>query len=223
VSWAPLHEVRGARFSARGQLRAFVVPRARRVPCTRFRLRVTSTACPPDANSLQLSCVSLYTDAALPPSATSAELVDASPADAAVGVASALSVSASSSYSSGSASSPSPSGGGGGGGGGLGGPLLLPPKSVAVLDRLLSNIAGAPGDARFRRVRASKLPPELLSCPAAAALLFTTGFRPLLLRDTPAAARGDEFLVHADGEEHERAVVAALGELRRRVPQQAME
>eukprot|EP00955_Chlamydomonas_euryale_P092479 364709-Chlamydomonas_euryale.AAC.1 len=88
--WVALDERRGVVFSGRGQLRAFVVPRARRLEVSRVRLRVTATASPRDANSLQLSSLNLYGDGAMPASLTAAEPKDASAEEAAAGFARAV-------------------------------------------------------------------------------------------------------------------------------------
>lgn len=50
----------GVAFSGRFALLTFWLPPSARMPCTRWRLRITATHDPPAANSVQLACWNLY-------------------------------------------------------------------------------------------------------------------------------------------------------------------
>ena len=96
-------------------------------------------------------------------------------------------------------------------------------RLATTLLRMLSNIDASPDEAKFRRVRASKLPPGLLQCPPAVALLMACGFRPLLLRPEGGGAgtappEEEPFLVHACGETPLAMVRRAAAVLRELMP-----
>lgn len=91
--------------------------------------------------------------------------------------------------------------------------------ALPTLYKVLSNIAEHQDETKYRRVRASKLPPALLANPETLALLAVLGFRPVVY-PLDAAARGgeDAFLALAGGREAEAAVAQAAQALKPHVP-----
>ena len=233
AQWEALDEQSGVRFGSRLELRTFFVPPERWRACRSLRLRILATRDPAAANSVQLACLNHYDAAPL----TAGRLSHAMPGagvtpDAGAAAGNTLFLSAFVEEAARSVVATLA----GGGGTAAATTGTLPPAPSATPDdltsssstrlastllRLLSNIDASPDDAKFRRVRASKLPPGLLQCPQAVALLMACGFRPLLLRPEGGGAGGtpaeeEPFLVHACGEmplAMARRAVAVLREL----------
>lgn len=193
--WVAVDERAGERFAARNQLRSF--PAAAHVAARRWRLRVTRTAEPGAANSVQLACLNLY---GAPPGShppgpgASSQVRPLLPA-----ALEALSTAA-----EGSAGSEAGVAGASGRAG------ALSAGDRALLLRILSNMHRHPGDPQFLGIRAAKLG-GLLQPGAALLALLAAGFQPLLVPAAMAGQGGGGGGVAALGVQRLELVVRAEG------------
>ena len=237
AQWETLDEQSGVRFGSRLELRTFFVPPERWRACRSLRLRILATRDPAAANSVQLACLNLYDAAPLTASRQSPPVPAAGVAHTADGAGAAeADIFLSAFVEKAGRSVVAALAGGGGTVAAMTGTLPPAPSATpddlassssarlaSMLLRLLSNIDASPVDAKFRRVRASKLPIGLLQCPQAVALLMACGFRPLLLRPEGGGAgtappEEEPFLVHACGETPLAMVRRAAAVLRELMP-----
>ncbi|KAF5839392.1 hypothetical protein DUNSADRAFT_963 [Dunaliella salina] len=197
-AWQILDVQKDVAFTDRHQLRSFACAYPRTASSSgiqqqqqqalpywrRFRLRITSTADPAAANSVQLAAWDLF---GLPQPAP-LSLVPAQNSSS-LGAAGADGVEACQQAAHQVVQAKAA--------------CLLAPHQVELLRKVGANVAHHPEDPRYRRLRASKVL-TLASSPEAMALLLTTGFRPLVL-DEPALF----FVLEAGGHAVRRAASAA--------------
>ncbi|GAX78680.1 hypothetical protein CEUSTIGMA_g6118.t1 [Chlamydomonas eustigma] len=235
--WILLDQQSDVYFSSRYELRTFFLDHERWTPCTCLRLRILKTKSPTTANSVQLSCLNLYDAGCLVKAGLDIQrackavisnsriarsttlqqgnaildmLVEAA-AEELLRKTSELNSSNDSNagniVTSKEVESPAQE--------------LSTAKAeidkmaqawLSTLVRLFTNICSNPGEPKYRKVRAVKLPPGLLAEPSAASLLWVVGFRPLLMvperppggirvTPQPETVAAEVFIVHSAGEE----------------------
>jgi hypothetical protein len=185
-SWVVLDQRRGEVFSRRHQLRSFVVPHAAGVASRRWRLRITRVADPGMANSVQLACWNIY-DSHAAQCALHSGAEQPHPheqqKEAACDVPLRLlyfSMDAWCSITQLLACSGAPGGDAGGCGSESGG-NAADAEAVGVVQRIISNLRQAPGNAKSWQIgtAGSKIQP-VLRHPSLLALLLQVGFRPVM-------------------------------------------
>lgn len=184
--WVVLHERKGHRFTRRHQLCSFIVPQEARVASRRWRLRITRTAEPSAANSVQLSCWNLYSTqqesrehGLLYLEDSSCQQLQAAEAGGAGDDATAISSNGSVAGVDAAADS------------------RVQCEALSTLKRVLTH-AQQQSDSKFFKlsVKASKLQ-QLLSDPLLQAAVFAAGFRPVL-QEAPAGQQHGELALVAD-------------------------
>ncbi|KAG2432742.1 hypothetical protein HYH02_012876 [Chlamydomonas schloesseri] len=140
-------------------------------PCRRLRLRIDATADPGTANSVQLSCWSLYGH-------------EVAAAAAAAGAGAGPGAAAATATAGDRVDVPlerlrAAAAGGGGG---------VDPAAASLAVRLLENVCREPQEVKFRKVRHAKLGAILTCAPVADVLMRHCRFRPLLLPAEPVSA-----------------------------------
>lgn len=188
-AWLLLDSRAGELFTSRQQLRSFNLSDISSPRCRAFRLRITRTLRPAEANSVQLACWNLYSH----PQETSRSMHNPHSASGPLpcdvpGTWDAQLAAALQCFRLESRRFTAPEASG---------------SPRQLLERILQNIAKSPGDAKYRRLRSSKVP-GLLNIPSLMRVVWALGFRPVFMSVTEGSAgltgaAGEDVFLQLDG------------------------